>query len=173
MQANSHLVRYFWTASIFPARNYTLICGSYHRKSKSFENRIPAIRPVPWLVSVQSLCVKDFNGQQCTGTLLDERHVLTAAHCVICQLDQQKKVNSRKFMRVALKEFNIDDELDEQEYINIQEVIIHPGMTCWLKEKEKNINFFLFILFSETQVTKCHFQRFKLFGLQIPLMLLS
>jgi hypothetical protein len=72
-----------------------------------------------------------------------------------------------------LNEFNIDDELDEQEYINIQEVIIHPGMTCWLKEKEKNINFFLFILFSETQVTKCHFQRFKLFGLQIPLMLLS
>jgi hypothetical protein len=55
---------------------------------------------------------------------------LTAAHCVICQLDQQKKVNSRKFMRVALNEFNIDDELDEQEYINIQEVIIHPGMTC-------------------------------------------
>ena len=65
--------------------------------------------------------------------LIDRRHVLTAAHClqndIIIDLVNEKITDiSEPFQRVALAEFNIEDETDGQVYVNISDIIVHPGL---------------------------------------------
>ena len=65
--------------------------------------------------------------------LIDRRHVLTAAHClqndIIIDLVNEKITDiSEPFQRIAMAEFNVEDETDGQVNVNISDIIVHPGL---------------------------------------------
>ncbi|XP_059044939.1 CLIP domain-containing serine protease HP8-like [Achroia grisella] len=80
----------------------------------------------PWLVYLQYYRRDHVADIRCAGTLIDSRHIVTAAHCV-------KKI---KYQRLAarLGEYDVSSDLDclqgicsETVDIEISDVFIHPG----------------------------------------------
>jgi len=98
----------------------------------------PIDRAFPWLATLQ-VFDPDTGGFRfnCAGTLIDRRHVLTAAHCVdrvIYFSSNHREQNGTgeeivepRQKRISLKEFDLEDESDGQIYIDVSEIIVHPG----------------------------------------------
>ena len=100
-------------------------CRGCLKKRKIFNNRTSTLKSLPWLVSLRILDQEDLLEQYCSGTLIDLRHVLTAAHCMKSKTNHQ--VHNRRLTRAAFNDWNIYDEYDGQIYISIKEIIIHSG----------------------------------------------
>ena len=101
------------------------------KKEHTYIKRIQTIKYLPWLVSLRTFHAKGTLEQFCGGTLIDQRHVLTAAHCVKSNNDYEAL--DRRLARVAFKDWNIRDEYDGQIYISIMEIILHSGINRTFK----------------------------------------
>uniref|UniRef100_A0A2C9GLQ9 CLIP domain-containing serine protease n=2 Tax=Anopheles arabiensis TaxID=7173 RepID=A0A2C9GLQ9_ANOAR len=89
----------------------------------------------PWLALLQYENRKGERKYSCGGSLINRRYVLTAAHCVIGEVERKEG----KLVSVRLGEYNTKTEIDcvteEQEEIcadppidaGIESVIVHPG----------------------------------------------
>ena len=95
------------------------------RRHQRFAHGTAATKSIPWLVSIQEFKSHSF----CGGTLIDRRHVLTAAHCLSRYITQNGKKNFMKRVTalLSLNELNVDDDNDGQIYKKIDDVIMHPG----------------------------------------------
>lgn len=105
-------------------------CGPDSLDGKIYNGNDTALDQFPWMVLLE---YRDKSGQNvlnCGGSLINQRYVLTAAHCV--KGDIEKVVGSLN--RIRLGEYDINSEIDcigadcnnKVEEIGFEEVIPHP-----------------------------------------------
>lgn len=56
---------------------------------------------------------------KCGGTLVDERHIITAAHCIL-----SKDVNDYK---VVLGDHNLDSVENTEQRVGVTKIMVHPS----------------------------------------------
>jgi len=76
----------------------------------------------PWIVSLQKNCGNGSYQHFCgSGSILDDRSVITAAHCV-----WNKKP---EMLQILAGVMNISEVEPEQQRVNIEKIILHPNYT--------------------------------------------
>jgi len=95
-------------------------CGvPNYRKSKIVGGDPLPVGLYPWQVAIL-YSEKLLQNQQCGGTLVGNRHVITAAHCTI-DLDE-----SELFVRIGDTSFDTKHEVSNARTLNVKKIINHP-----------------------------------------------
>lgn len=116
-----------------------LSCGEYVKMSTRIINGFDAYRgQFPHQVRLQ-ICTSEKKCFKCGGSIIDERHILSAAHCFKIGLDA-------KSVTAFIGDHFINDTSDGQQSVDIKEVILHEHY----KGQEDNFKNDIALLITET-----------------------
>uniref|UniRef100_W8B249 CLIP domain-containing serine protease n=1 Tax=Ceratitis capitata TaxID=7213 RepID=W8B249_CERCA len=109
--------------TVDPAQSFNLRneCGK-QVTNRIYGGEIAELDEFPWL----ALLVYNSNDFGCSGALIDDRHILTAAHCVRGEGVREKK--GLKLIRLG--EFNVKTEpdcIEEPDYLNCADAAVDIG----------------------------------------------
>ena len=120
----------WWTIQVIATLPHYPDCGKRENSAHIIKGEDASLNEFPWLAAL--LChdcdpdVKDPYGRWCGGTLITDRHVVTAAHCVTVKRTTIK-MDSQKFL-IRLGEYDFGDTNDKQfEDYGVQEIKIHEN----------------------------------------------
>ena len=92
---------------------YTDCCGRTNRAARIVGGQVTGFGEYPWQAAIVS---KGSKTPYCGGSVINDRYVLTAAHCI----------SSARYMQVVLAEHNTAISLDGLRF-DVEQAIIHPS----------------------------------------------
>ncbi|KAL1502299.1 hypothetical protein ABEB36_007465 [Hypothenemus hampei] len=102
-----------------------ITCGQRpnQRKSKIVGGQEAGKAEFPWLVSITRR-----GNHFCGGTLIDKRHVMTAAHCLCTGIgnDHLKPGN----LKITISQHDLSQTNSEAYEMSVKSVIVHPEYMC-------------------------------------------
>ncbi|KAL1388330.1 hypothetical protein pipiens_012620 [Culex pipiens pipiens] len=115
--------------SFSAATNALFRCGIRKRFGSQLihHGRTAELGQWPWHVAM-------YHGEKyaCGGSLIDQRHVLTAAHCVVRGKNRPNKSKNKNItieverIRIHLGQHSLDDLPEQVQVKNVSEIVVHP-----------------------------------------------